>query len=226
MENYKGFYCKYVKRALDIILSALFLLLFCWVYAIIALLVRINMGSPVIFTQERPGMIDPKTGKPKIFKLYKFRSMTDKKDENGKLLPDKQRLTKFGKLLRATSLDELPEIWNILKGDMSFIGPRPWLVRYLRYYTDYEMQRQYVRSGLTGWAQVNGRNTSGWEERFKYDVEYVQKVSFLLDLKVIFLTVKNVLTHQGIEFEKDHQTMREYFNEKAESACDDTNKNN
>ena len=156
--------------------------------------------------------------------LYKFRSMTDARDENGKLLPDKMRLTKFGRILRATSLDEIPEIWNILKGDMSFVGPRPWLVRYLDYYTDYEMQRQYVRSGLTGWAQVNGRNASGWKERFDHDVEYINKVSFGLDVKILFMTVKNTILHKGIEFKEKHQTMSEYFAERkqAESAAAET----
>lgn len=214
MQNYKGFYNRYLKRFFDILISALVLILFCWLYAILAVLVRIFLGAPVIFTQDRPGKIDPKTGDAKIFKLYKFRSMTNATDENGKLLPDAKRLTKFGKLLRATSLDELPELWNILKGDMSLVGPRPWLVRYLNYYTDYEMQRQLVRPGLTGLAQVNGRNASGWEERFKYDVEYVHKVSFWLDVKIVLLTIKNVLAHENIDFEKGHQTLREYFNEK------------
>lgn len=214
MKRYNGFYCRFVKRILDIIVSSLALLIFCWLYAIIALLVLIFHGAPVIFAQERPGKIDPKTGKPKIFRLYKFRSMSNAKDENGKLLPDAKRLTKFGKILRATSLDEIPEAWNILKGDMSVVGPRPWLVRYLNYYTDYEIQRQLVRPGLTGWAQVNGRNASGWEERFRYDVEYVQKVNLWLDIKIIFMTVMNVFTHKNIDFEKGHQTLREYFNEK------------
>lgn len=214
MEKYKGFYCRFVKRFFDILISVLFFVLFGWLYAILAVLVRIFLGAPVIFKQDRPGKIDPKTGEPKIFKLYKFRSMTNAKDETGKLLPDAKRLTKFGKLLRKTSLDEIPEMWNILKGDMSFIGPRPWLVRYIALYTDYEMQRQLIRPGLTGWAQVNGRNASGWEERFKYDVEYVNKVSFALDVKIVFMTVKNVLTHSGIEFEKDHQTMGKYLKEK------------
>ena len=214
MNKYGGFYCRCIKRAFDIVFSAFVLVVFWWVYAILAIMVRVFLGSPVIFSQERPGKIDPKTGKAKIFKLYKFRTMTNKTDENGKLLPDSMRLTKFGKILRATSLDEIPQMWNILKGDMSLVGPRPWLVRYLNYYTDYEMQRQYVRPGLTGLAQVNGRNAAGWEERFEYDVEYVHKVSLGLDIKIIFMTVKNVFTHKNIEFSKGHQTLREYFNEK------------
>lgn len=214
MKKYEGFYCRYIKRFLDIVISGCFFLLFWWVYAIIALLVRCNLGSPVIFTQERPGLVDPKTGEAKIFKLYKFRSMTNETDENGKLLPDSKRLTKFGKFLRATSMDEIPEIWNILKGDMSFVGPRPWLVRYLQLYTDYEMQRQYVRPGLTGWAQVNGRNAAGWGERFAKDVEYVHNVSLGMDIKIMFMTVKKIFLHENIDFEKGHQTLREYFAEK------------
>ena len=209
-----GFYGKYVKRALDIFCSGLAMLLFSWLYLILAILVKVNLGSPIIFKQERPGMIDPKTGKEKIFNLYKFRSMTDARDENGNLLPDSKRLTKFGKLLRKTSLDELPEAWNIFKGDMSIVGPRPWLVRYLKYYTDYERQRHLVRPGLTGWAQVNGRNSAGWGERFKYDIEYVNHVSFGMDLKVIAKTVMNLFKPEGIDFEKGHQTLREYFEER------------
>ena len=214
MQNYKGFYNRYLKRFFDILISMLVLIAFCWLYAILAVLVRIFLGAPVLFTQDRPGKIDPKTGKAKIFKLYKFRSMTNATDEKGKLLPDAKRLTKFGKMLRGTSLDELPELWNILKGDMSLVGPRPWLVRYLNYYTDYEMQRQLVRPGLTGWAQVNGRNASGWEERFKYDVEYVHKVSLWMDLKIICLTVIKVFAHENIEFGEGSQPLRVYFNEK------------
>ena len=149
--------------------------------------------------------------------------MTNETDENGKLLPDSRRLTKFGKFLRATSMDEIPEVWNILKGDMSVVGPRPWLVRYLNYYTDYEMQRQLVRPGLTGWAQVNGRNASGWGERFKYDIEYIKNVGFLLDVKIIFMTIKNVFSHKNIDFEKGHQTLREYFNEKSSQKKENGN---
>ena len=218
MKNYEGIYNRYVKRVFDILLSGFAMVVFCWLYAIIAVLVRIFLGSPVIFSQERPGRIDPKKGEAKIFRLYKFRSMTNETDENGKLLPDSKRLTKFGKFLRATSLDEIPEAWNILKGDMSIVGPRPWLVRYLKLYTDYEMQRQLVRPGLTGWAQVNGRNAAGWEERFNYDVEYVQKVSFPLDVKIILISIKNVFAHKDIEFNEDHQTMGRYFKEKRERS--------
>ena len=214
MNNYKKLYCKYFKRCFDIIISCFSIIVFWWLYAIIAILVRVFLGAPVVFSQERPGKVDPTTGKAKIFKLYKFRTMTNDTDEEGNLLPDVKRLTKFGKILRATSLDEIPEAWNILKGDMSVVGPRPWLVRYLNYYTDYEMQRQFVRPGLTGWAQVNGRNASGWEERINYDIEYVNNVSFLWDVRILLLTIKNVFSHKNIDFEKGHQTMREYFEEK------------
>jgi len=162
---------------------------------IIAILVKINLGSPVIFKQKRPGLNE------KIFTLYKFRTMTDKRDENGKLLPDSERLTSFGKFLRSTSLDELPELYNILKGDMSFIGPRPLLVKYLPLYNDFQRRRHEVRPGLTGLAQVNGRNAISWEQKFKLDVEYVDNVSFIGDLKIIILTIKKVLVREGISSE-------------------------
>ena len=185
-------YKRFLKRFLDIVCSLVALLLFWWVLAIVAILVRIKLGAPVIFKQERPG----KNGK--IFKLYKFRSMSDARDENGELLPDAQRLTKFGKLLRATSLDELPEIWNILKGDMSIVGPRPWAVRYLPYFTEEENRRHEVRPGLTGLAQVHGRTAASWDERLKYDITYVDKLSLWMDIKVLFLTVKKVLCRSDV----------------------------
>ena len=193
-----GLYGRFVKRGLDILIASLVIILFWWLYAILALLVRINLGSPVLFKQERPGKIDPATGKEKIFKMYKFRSMTDKRDENGNLLPGKLRLTKFGRFFRSTSLDELPEIWNILKGDMSLIGPRPLSVGYLPYYTEEERVRHSVRPGLTGLAQASGRNDISWEEKFAYDVEYANNVTFAMDCKVIFKTVKTVLCREGI----------------------------
>ena len=196
MQN--GIYNKYIKRLLDIFISAVALIILAIPMAILALLVKSKLGSPVIFSQERPGRIDPKTGKEKIFKLYKFRSMTDAKDENGELLPDEDRLPSFGKKLRSTSLDELPELWNILKGDMSIVGPRPLLVRYLDRYTEEQRKRHTVRPGLTGLAQVNGRNAISWEDKFKYDVEYANKVSFALDKKIFFKTEKTVLKHEGI----------------------------
>jgi len=194
----KGPYEAFVKRVIDIIISILVMVLFCWLYAIIAILVRIKLGSPVIFAQDRPGRIDPRTGKEKIFKLYKFRSMTDKRDANGELLPGKERMTPFGAKLRATSLDELPEIVNIFKGDMSLIGPRPLAMQYLPYYTEQERVRHSVRPGLTGLAQANGRNNLKWEEKFAYDIEYVNNITLLMDIKIIFKTIKGVLKREGI----------------------------
>lgn len=172
-------------------------------YIILALLIKKNLGSPVIFKQERPG----KDGK--IFTMYKFRSMTNAKDKNGNLLSDAERLPKFGKILRSTSLDELPEMWNVLKGDMSLVGPRPLLVKYLDKYNDFQKRRHDVKPGLTGWAQVNGRNTISWEEKFRYDVEYTEKYSFLMDLKIIFLTIKKVLLKEGIS-QVGEVTMEEF----------------
>ncbi len=180
-----------IKRILDIILSLCGIIVLSPVYLVLWVLIRCKLGKPVLFTQDRPGK------KEKVFKLYKFRSMTDERDENGQLLPDEVRLTPFGKLLRSTSLDELPELFNILKGDMSLIGPRPLLVRYLPYYTEEERHRHDVRPGLTGLAQVNGRNALGWEERFAYDLEYVKKCSLLMDLKVLGMTVGKVLKRSG-----------------------------
>lgn len=193
-----GVYNTYIKRLLDILISSLVMILFCWLYAIIALVVKLKLGGPVIFAQNRPGKIDPKTGKEKIFKLYKFRSMTDKRDANGELLPGKERMTPFGTKLRATSLDELPEMVNIFKGDMSLIGPRPLVMIYLPYYTDEERARHLVRPGLTGLAQSSGRNNLKWEEKFAYDIEYVNNISFLMDIKIVFKTIKSVLSHEGI----------------------------
>lgn len=195
-----GIYNRYFKRMIDIICALLALGVFWWLYIIVAILVRVKLGSPIIFKQARPGKIDPMTGKETIFYLYKFRTMTDARDINGLPLPDDVRLTKFGRLLRSTSLDELPEVINILKGDMSVIGPRPLLVEYLPYYTELEHHRHDVRPGLSGWAQINGRNAiDSWEQRFEYDLEYVDKISFLFDLKVIFLTVAKVLKRSDIQ---------------------------
>ena len=192
MEHKPTFYEKYMKRALDILLSGLALIVLSPVLLVTAILVRTKLGSPVIFHQDRPGKDE------KIFRLYKFRSMTDERDENGNLLPDEVRLTKFGKLLRATSLDELPELWNILRGDMSIVGPRPLLVKYLPLYNEEQKHRHDVHPGLTGWAQANGRNALSWEEKFQLDVWYVEHISFWVDVKTIFLTVKNVLRREGI----------------------------
>lgn len=184
-------YGKFVKRLIDVIISGLGLVILSPVLLVLCILVRVKLGSPVLFTQERPGKDE------KIFKLYKFRSMTDERDEKGELLPDEVRLTRFGKLLRSTSLDELPELLNILKGDMSLIGPRPLLVRYLPYYTEAEKHRHDVRPGLTGLAQVNGRNALGWEDRFAYDLQYVDNLSFGMDIKVLGMTVGKVLKRSG-----------------------------
>ena len=186
-------YEKYFKRILDIICALAAIVVFGWLYIIIGILVKINMGSPVIFKQPRPG----KNGE--IFNLYKFRTMTDKKDINGELLPDEERLTRFGKILRSTSLDEIPEAFCILLGTMSVVGPRPLAVKYLPYYNEYEKQRHDVRSGLTGLAQVSGRNLVNWDERFAYDVKYVKKITFIGDLKIIVLTIATALKRTGIE---------------------------
>ena len=186
-------YRNYIKRLLDIVISFIALLVLSPVLLIVAILVRCKLGSPVIFHQERPGYHE------KIFKLCKFRTMTDERDENGELLPDAVRLTKFGSFLRATSLDELPELWNILKGDMSIIGPRPLLVSYLPYYTEEEKLRHTVRPGLTGLAQVSGRNLLDWDKRFATDVEYVRNLTFAMDVKIFFLTIKKVFVRENIE---------------------------
>lgn len=188
-----GIYERIFKRALDIFCSLMAILVFWWLFIIVAILVRVKLGSPVLFTQDRPGKDE------KIFKLYKFRTMTDARDENGNLLPDDVRLTKFGKLLRSTSLDELPEVFNILKGDMSIVGPRPLLVSYLPYYTEEERHRHDVRPGLTGWAQVNGRNAIDWDRKLAYDIEYVKSIAFLMDIKILFSTVVKVLKRSDIQ---------------------------
>ena len=203
----KGPYEAFFKRLIDIVISLLVIILFCWLYLILAIIVRLNLGSPIIFTQDRPG----KNGK--IFKMYKFRSMSDKRDENGELLPDWKRLNKFGRILRSTSLDELPEFFNILKGDMSFVGPRPLLVKYLEHYNMHDMRRHEVRPGLTGLAQVSGRNAMSWKAKFEKDVEYVDNITFLTDVKVILLTIKNVVKREGITFTDGHQSIMEYFEE-------------
>ena len=184
-------YQRYIKRLLDILISLCALIVLSPILLVVAVLVRIKLGSPVIFHQERPGYHE------KIFNLCKFRSMTDERGENGELLPDEVRLTKFGKALRATSLDELPELFNVLKGDMSLVGPRPLLVRYLPWYTDRERHRHDVRPGLTGLAQINGRNALGWEERFAYDIDYVEHVTFGMDFKIITGTAGKVLKRSG-----------------------------
>ena len=197
-------YRKYIKRLLDIIISLCGIIVLSPIYLILGILVKRKLGSPVIFKQERPGRNE------KIFHLYKFRSMTDEKDAEGNLLPDEVRLTSFGKKLRSTSLDELPELFNILKGDMSLIGPRPLLVRYLPRYNEFQRHRHDVRPGLTGLAQVNGRNAITWEKKFEYDVEYVNKLSFALDARIFMDTVRAVLKREGISSETS-ATMEEFM---------------
>ncbi len=190
-----GFYEKYVKRPQDFVCALLALIVLSPVMLVTAALVRIKLGSPVLFRQDRPGRNE------KIFRLYKFRTMTDAKDENGNLLPDEERLTKFGKMLRSTSLDELPELFNMLKGDMAVVGPRPLLVQYLPRYNAHQARRHEVRPGFTGLAQVHGRNAITWEEKFDWDVKYVDHVTFAGDWKIIFETVKTVLKREGISAE-------------------------
>lgn len=194
----KGVYERYLKRFFDFICALLALIILSPVILVIAILVRYKLGAPVIFSQERPGLHE------RLFKLYKFRSMTDEKDEKGELLPDQDRITKFGHFLRKTSLDELPELWNILRGDMSIVGPRPLLVRYLPYYDEYERRRHNVRPGLTGEAQIHGRNALSWSERFKMDVEYTQHVTLVKDIKIIFSTIGKVLKQDDILVGKEH----------------------
>ena len=196
LERKLGFYEKYIKRLLDIICSFLFIIVFCWLYAIIAVIVRVKMGSPVLFIQPRPGIV--KNGKETIFDIYKFRSMTDAKDANGKLLSDEKRLPKFGALLRSTSLDELPEVFCILKGDMSVVGPRPQLVRDMVFMSDEQRMRHTAKPGLTGLAQVMGRNEITWEEKLDWDLKYIGKVSFLGDVKILFQTIAAVFKRSGI----------------------------
>ena len=203
MAHKKGFYEKYIKRPQDIICSGAALIVFSPVLAVTSILVKKKLGSPVLFTQDRPG----KDGR--IFKLYKFRTMTDQRDEEGNLLPDDVRLTGFGKTLRATSLDELPELINIIKGDMSIVGPRPLLVRYLPRYNEHQARRHEVRPGFTGLAQVNGRNAITWEEKFDWDVKYVDSVTFLGDWEIIFRTVKTVIKKEGISSDTS-ATMEEF----------------
>ena len=187
-----GPYERWFKRPIDIFCALAAILVFWWLYILVAILVRVKLGSPVIFCQMRPGKDE------KIFKLYKFRTMTDERDENGELLPDDVRLTKFGKLLRSTSLDELPEAFNILKGDMSVIGPRPLLISYLPYYTEEEKMRHDVRPGLSGLAQVNGRNFVDWDHRLQFDIQYVRNISFKMDLSILLQTVLKFVKKQDV----------------------------
>jgi lipopolysaccharide/colanic/teichoic acid biosynthesis glycosyltransferase len=196
-------YRKFFKRVIDIFLSGFALLILSPLFILLAIMVRVKLGSPVFFKQQRPGKNE------KVFTMYKFRTMTDEKDEEGNLLPDEKRLTRFGKFLRATSLDELPEIWNIFKGDMSIVGPRPLLVQYLPLYNEFQKRRHEVKPGLTGHAQVSGRNAISWDEKFKKDIEYIDNISFWLDVKIFFKTIKKVLKKDDIS--QEGQATMEYF---------------
>lgn len=221
-------YKKYFKRAIDIFCASAAIIVFCWLYLIVALLVRIKLGSPVIFKQSRPGL------NGKIFTLYKFRTMTDEKDEDGNLLPDEIRLTSFGKLLRKTSLDELPEAFNILKGDMSVVGPRPQLVRDMVFFTEEQMMRQSVKPGLSGLAQVMGRNGITWEEKIDYDLKYIENITFWGDFKIVFMTVWTAfvkgdgVSQEGMDTAEDlgdyllnnEKISREEYTQKQEQALD------
>lgn len=200
-------YRKYIKRVLDFTLSLIALIILSPIYLVLAILVRIKLGSPIIFKQERPGLNE------KIFTLYKFRTMTDEKDENGKLLPDEVRLTKFGKILRSTSLDELPELINIIKGDMSIVGPRPLLVEYLPLYNEKQRCRHNVRPGLTGYAQISGRNSISWEEKFNDDLMYIENITFTEDLKIVLKTALKVIKREGIS-QEGNATMEKFTGNK------------
>ncbi|WP_368895033.1 sugar transferase [Priestia megaterium] len=193
--NGNGIYKRYIKRPLDFVLSLAAIIALSWLFLILTILVRTKLGSPVLFKQKRPGRNE------KVFMMYKFRTMTNERGEDGELLPDDIRLTKFGKFLRSTSLDELPELFNILKGDMSLVGPRPLLVQYLPLYNEHQKRRHEVRPGLSGLAQINGRNAISWEAKFDLDVEYVDSVSLVKDIKIIFLTIKKVFIREGINSE-------------------------
>jgi undecaprenyl phosphate N,N'-diacetylbacillosamine 1-phosphate transferase len=206
----KGFYERFMKRPMDFILALIAIIVLSPILLVVAILVRTKLGSPVIFKQQRPGLNE------KIFTLYKFRTMTDERDENGELLPDSVRLTKFGRILRSTSLDELPELFNILRGDMSFIGPRPLLVKYLPLYNGHQKRRHEVRPGLSGLAQVSGRNAISWIDKFNMDVEYVDSVRLTHDIKITLLTLKKVFIKEGIEFNQTkniYESLSEYNKE-------------
>ena len=209
----KGIYRRFLKRPMDFILSLMAIIVLSPVLIIVAILVRLKLGSPVLFKQKRPGLNE------KIFTMYKFRTMTDEKDENGELLPDSVRLTKFGRMLRSTSLDELPELFNILKGDMSIVGPRPLLERYLQYYTNTEKLRHTVRPGLSGLAQINGRNNLDWDSRLGLDVEYVQDITFSLDFNIILKTFLKAIKREDITV-IDQATLKDLHVERSENDGD------
>jgi len=192
-----------LKRIIDILLSSVLLIILLPIILLIGFLVRLKLGSPILFKQERPGLFE------KPFNLYKFRSMTDEKDKYGQILPDEQRLTPFGAFLRKYSLDELPQLYNVLKGDLSLVGPRPLLMEYLPLYTREQAKRHLVKPGITGWAQVNGRNTLSWEEKFELDVWYVHHRSLYLDFKILWLTIKKVLKKEGVS-QNNHVTMEKF----------------
>lgn len=210
LERECGFYESYIKRLMDIVCSVAAIAVFSWLYIIVAILVRVKLGSPVLFKQPRPGKIDPETGRETIFYMYKFRSMSDERDMDGNLLPDDVRLSKFGKALRATSLDELPEAFNILKGDMSIIGPRPQLVRDMVFMTAEERMRHTAKPGLSGLAQVNGRNGITWEEKLSWDLKYIENVSFLGDVRIILQTVMKAFVKQEGITDGDMATAYDY----------------
>jgi len=213
LSNKKSIYSRFFKRPMDFILSLGAIIVLAPVLLILAILVRVKLGSPVLFKQKRPGLND------KIFTLYKFRTMTDERDENGELLSDSDRLTKFGKFLRSTSLDELPELFNILKGDMSIVGPRPLLIQYLPLYDEHQKRRHEVRPGLTGLAMAKGRNALTWEEKFAYDTYYANHVSFLLDVKIIFWTLAIVFKREGIN-EAGQATVSEFKGSNKETGVE------
>ena len=232
----RSFYEKFIKRLLDIICSLIAIIAFSWMYIIIAVLVRINMGSPVVFKQPRPGLIDPETGRERIFDIYKFRTMTDEKDEHGNLLPDEMRLGKFGRVLRGFSMDEILQVFNILKGDMSIIGPRPQLVRDMVFMTDEQRMRHTARPGLSGLAQASGRNALTWDVKLNKDLEYIYHVTFLEDLRKKAKTVGKVFLKQKdkelqsvseVDLAEDYgdyllnsnQISREEYEKKQEEAC-------
>ncbi|MGN7479855.1 sugar transferase [Solibacillus silvestris] len=198
-----------MKRILDFVISFVLLILLSWIYIVLAVLIRVNLGSPIIFKQPRPGK------NSETFYIYKFRTMSDERSEKGELLPDEIRLTSFGKLIRKLSLDELPQLWNVLKGDMSFVGPRPLLVEYLPLYNERQVFRHKVRPGITGWAQVNGRNAISWEQKFEYDVWYVENQSLWLDFKILLLTVKKVFVSEGIS-QQGQATMEKFTGTRTE----------